>query len=423
MKVKIAYGKLGKEITVPEKVRVDVLEPEWMDGLPDPKGSLKAALQHPEGCSSLREMAKPASSIGIVFSDITRATPYQVILPILLEELNLIPDERITFFCATGTHRPNSAEELTIILGREVVERFRIVQNMAQDASTFTHLGRTSNGNEILINRELASCDLKILTGFIEPHFFMGFSGGGKAIMPGMAAMETIRFNHSIKFLKDKRATWGITEGNPLWEDVHEAAEKLDGLFLLNITLNREKAITGVFAGNLREAHARGVAFARKASMVEVDEPYDVVVTGNSGFPLDLNVYQSIKGISAASQIIKPGGVIVMAAECWDGIPADSDYERILGSVQDPSELQDFLIRNENKFGDTWQVFLQSSVHQKARIMFYSDKMDEASIRKVHFEPVQDLEAGFNELVNELGPCARTCILPEGPQTIPFLKR
>jgi lactate racemase len=421
MNANLAYGRNGLEFSVPDDVHVDVIEPKWTDGLADPDRELKRALKHPVDCAPLKNHAENAGKVAIVFSDITRATPYQLILPPLLEELTIIPDDRITFFCATGTHRPASEQELVSILGKSIVDRFRIVQNCATDQSSFTCFGKNLSGNEIWINSEFASCDLQILTGFIEPHFFMGFSGGGKAVMPGMASLETIRFNHSIKLLNDSKASWGVTEGNPLWEDVHEAAEKLEGLFLLNVTLNKDKEITGVFAGDMRKAHAKGCDFARKASMVEVEEAYDLVVTGNSGYPLDLNVYQSIKGISAAAQVVKQGGFIIMAAECWDGVPADSDYERILTSVKDPVQLEEFLIQNESKYGDTWQVYLQALVQQRARIMFYSDKLDAATIRKVHFDPVQDIEATIDKLVKALGPRARLCVLPEGPQTIPYL--
>jgi nickel-dependent lactate racemase len=239
LKVKLAYGKRGLEVSIPDGFHTDIIEPRWVEGLPDQSGAVAEALRSPIKSSPLKELAGSESKIGIIFSDITRATPYHIILPVLLEELSHVKPENITLFCATGTHRPATDEELDTILGKEIAASYRVVQNDTNDQSLFMCAGTTKSGNEIWINRELAECDLKILTGFIEPHFFMGFSGGGKAVMPGMGLLHTIRFNHSIAMLENENARWGITTGNPLWEDVQEAAELLPNLFLLNITLNK----------------------------------------------------------------------------------------------------------------------------------------------------------------------------------------
>jgi nickel-dependent lactate racemase len=202
-----------------------------------------------------------------------------------------------------------------------------------------------------------------------------------------------------------------------------EAAEFVPGLFLLNITLNRKKEITKVFAGELRAAHNAGCKFARQSAMAPVDELYDIVITSNSGYPLDLNVYQTVKGMSAAAQVVKQGGTIIMAAECWDGIPSNSDYEKILTSVSSVDDLMNFIKENESTLKDTWQIYFQALIQQKADVYLYSDKLDNETISKALLKPVNDIGSLVDQLVKKIGPKARICILPEGPQTIPYLKQ
>lgn len=421
MEVTLAYGKGEIGVHIPGNVRVDVVEPGFLPGLSDQRMAVSRALWSPIGTVPLHEMVTASSRVAIIFSDVTRATPTHIILPALLEELSHLPKQHITFFCALGTHRPATAGELIAILGQEIVDQYRVVQNDSGNPDLHTFTGTTSSGNNVMLNREMLEADLRILTGFIEPHFFAGFSGGGKALMPGMAYVETIRYNHSINHLEDPGARWGITRGNPLWEEVMEAAELAGPSFLLNVTLNRDKEITGVFAGDLRKAHGKGCEFARETAMTPLDEPYDIVLTSNSGYPLDLNVYQSVKGMSAAERIVKQGGNILIAAECWDGIPSGSDYETILGSVGSPGEMMEFIKTHENSLKDTWQVFFQAMIQQKAKVYLYSG-LDEETVRKCLLEPVNHLDTLVGSLVRERGKDTRICVLPQGPWTIPYIE-
>lgn len=405
---------------IPEGVHTEVVEPRYVNGLPNQAWAVREALANPLGHGPLSASVRPGQRVAIVFSDITRATPYPVILPPLLQALSHIPDERITFFCATGTHRPATAGELKTILGKEVAGRFRIVQNDAADPTQHQHAGTTSSGLRVMLHKEILACDLKILTGFIEPHFFAGFSGGGKALMPGMASLETIRQNHAIGNLEHHKARWGLTSGNPLWEEVMEAAQLAAPLFLLNVTLNRDREITGVFAGELREAHKRGCAFARETAMVPLKGAFDIVITSNSGYPLDLNIYQSVKGMSAAERVVKEGGTIVLAAQCWDGVPAGSDYESILKSVDRVEWLMGYIREHEAGLQDTWQVYFQAMIQRKARVCLFS-QLDPETVRSAHLIPVSNMDSLIGELVEEYGPDTRICVLPEGPHTIPYL--
>ncbi|MCP4314072.1 MAG: nickel-dependent lactate racemase [Bacteroidetes bacterium] len=420
MQIELAYGKERLKAEIPDHIHTEVVQPRYVRGLPDQKKAISDALEKPVNHPPLHSTVSARQKVAIVFSDITRATPYQLMLPPLLEALSHLPDEHITFFCATGTHRPATSRELVTILGEEVVQRFRIVQNSASDPSQQKHVGSTSSGNNILLNKVIMEFDLRILTGFIEPHFFAGFSGGGKALMPGMASLETVRKNHAIRNLKNPKTRWGHTAGNPLWEEVMEAAELAAPLFLLNITLNKDKEITGVFAGELREAHKKGCAFVKVTAMAPVEEAFDIVITSNSGYPLDLNVYQSVKGMSAAERVVRKGGTIIMAAECWDGIPGASDYETILKSVDCVDDLMDFIIEHEQELQDTWQAYFQAMVQMKADVFFYSN-LDDETVRSAHLKPVSKIDELVLNLVKKYGPDTRICVLPEGPHTIPYL--
>lgn len=422
MILNLAYGKTGYIIELSDNYHIDIIEPLWVDSVNDQRFAITEALRNPYNSKPLRDILEPDNKVAIIFSDITRATPYNIILPALLNELQNIPKENISFYCANGTHRLATDQELINILGEFIVRNFNIIQNDANDPELHQYVGTTTSGNEVFINKKILQCNIKILTGFIEPHFFAGFSGGGKALIPGMAYVKTTKFNHSIAHLSNENVKWGITKGNPVWEEIMEAAEFVPGLFLLNITLNKNKGITKVFAGDLRTAHIAGCHFVKESAMAPVSELYDIVITSNSGYPLDLNVYQTVKGMSAAAQIVKAGGSIVILAECWDGIPDNSDYETILTSVKSTNDLMEFIKEKENTLNDTWQVYFQAQIQQKINVYLFSSTLDADTINKTFLKPVKDITGLIDDLVRKTGLLTRICVLPEGPQTIPFLK-
>ena len=421
MNIKLAYGREGLDISLPSDLNVDVVEPKYLRGLPNPTGAVRDALRQPIASKPLKELVKSSDKVGIVFNDITRPTPYHIILPAMLDELNHVPDDQVVLFNATGTHRPNTEAELRAMLGDEIVKRFRIIQNDAQDRHSHTLVGTTKSGNDIWIHTEYIRCDVRILTGFIEPHFFAGFSGGGKACMPGLAQLETVLNNHSARNIDSSQARWGITYDNPVWQEVLEAASMLPRTFLLNVTLNRHKQIAAVFAGDLEKAHAQGCAFVKKNAMVPVHQDYDIVISSNSGHPLDLNLYQSVKGMSAASQIIKDRGSLIIAADCWDGIPEHGEYSKLLLEAQSPEGL----LKNIRSPGflrqDMWQAQIQALICLKADVYFYSQNLTDKQIKGALLKPCRNIEATVHELLDRYGADASVCVLPEGPQTIPYV--
>jgi lactate racemase len=421
MIIQLPYGEKRIEFDLPDCCHSVIIEPSFLPPLEDPANELQEALENPIGCPSIHSVVQPTDHVGIIFNDITRPTPSGLILHTILQELSNIPRENITLFNALGTHRPNTTDELRQMLGDELVDNYRIIQNNAFDPATQTSLGTTTREHEIWLNRDLLDCDVKILTGFIEPHFFAGFSGGGKAIMPGMAGLVTILGNHSAQMIADPNASWGITQGNPIWEEVREIALMVNRTFLVNVTLNKNKEITGIFCGKLDEAHSRGCEFVKKTALVPVSEPFDIVITTNSGYPLDINLYQSVKGMSAAAQVVKPGGAIIIAAECRDGIPEHGMYGNLLKTHKHPQELLEDILGFKSTCQDQWQAQVQALIQLKADVYVYSDGLTDDKIRSAMFLPCRSIETTLEELLAKYGPQAKICILPEGPQTIPYL--
>ena len=419
MLVDLAYGKRGLQTELPDGAVV--LEPRYLPGLPDEADALRRALRHPIGRPPLRDVAGPEDSVAIVVCDITRPAPSRRVLPAGLGELEHLRSEQITIFVATGTHRANTPEELADMLGPEVVGGYRIVNHDAFDLDSHDYLGELSSGGPIWLDRRFLQCSIKVLTGFIEPHFFAGFSGGPKMVAPGLAALETVLQLHGAAFIGHPKATWGITEGNPIHDAVREIAGRVRPDLTLDVTINKHHAITAVFAGELFEAHRRGCAFAKETAMQPVEAPFDVVVTTNSGYPLDLNLYQAIKGMSAAAQIVKPGGAIVAAAECWDGLPEHGNYKDILRMVNSSEGLIDLIERPGFRMHDQWQAQVQALIQRRARVYLKAEGLTEEQVRLAHLTPIGDLGATVRELMAEYGPDATLAVLPQGPQTIPYV--
>lgn len=421
-RVRLAYGKEGLEVAVPADATV--IEPKYVPGLPNEREGLVQALRRPIASRALRDLVRPGQRAVIVHTDITRATPNERILPPLLAELEAagIRRQDITLLNALGTHRPQTEAELRTMLGEAVVDNYRCVQHDGSDDAGLLHVGRTSHGHDVRINRLFVEAEVRILTGFIEPHFFAGFSGGPKGVLPSIAGAESVLSNHGARMIGHPRATWGVTVGNPIWEEMLEAARMVRPTFLLNVAMNRDKQITGVFAGELFEAHQAGCRFVGESALAPVDAPFDVVVTSNSGYPLDLNLYQAVKGMSAAAQVVRPGGSIIVAAQCWDGIPDHGQFGRLLREAASPAEL---LARVESPgfaSADQWQVQIQAKIQLKADVYVRADGLTDEQITSALLRPCRRIEDTLASLAAKSdNGRTRVCVLPEGPITIPCL--
>ena len=421
MNVNLAYGRGGLPVEFPDG-RITVIEPSFRSGLADERGAVLESLEHPIGCPPLRDWLKPNAKIVILFTDITRATPNHRLIPWLLAFLEGagVRREQVTLLNQLGTHRPNTKAELEKMLTPEVVAGWRVVNHEPENHAACVALGTTRTGVPALINRIAVEADVRILTGFIEPHFFAGFSGGPKALMPGVAHLETVMSNHGVDNLNDSRSTFGICEGNPLWDELLEIALRVGPSFLLNVTLNEHREITRVFAGDLVEAHQVGREYVRTAAMQRVDRPYEVVVTTNSGYPLDMNLYQGVKGMSAGARILAPDGLLILAAECSEGVPAGSPFDRLLREGGSTEEIITLLATPGFVRPEQWQAQIQSLIQRRARVQLHSSMPVEV-LRAAHLTPCPDIGAAVRAELDRLGPAARVAVLPQGPLTIPYL--
>lgn len=419
MKVKLAYGQGHLTVEMPED-RTTVIEPSHTAGLADEHRAVLRALEQPIGARPLREWIKPGDRICVAFTDITRATPNERIIPWLLEHLSSVPRDQITLLNSLGTHRPNTPAELEKLLTPEVVRQYAVLNHEPENPAALVPFGQTRDGTPALINRYFVEASVRIVTGFIEPHFFAGFSGGPKGIMPGVAGLRTVMSNHGAKNIGDPRAAFGITVGNPIWEEMRDIARRVGPSFLLNVTLNEERAITGVFAGDLLEAHKVGIEFVRQSAMQKVKSPYEIVVTTNSGYPLDLNLYQGVKGMSAAARIVKEGGTIILACECREGVPAGSPLDQLLCSAASPEEILTMLATPGFVRPEQWQAQIQALIQRKAHVLVYSSLPDEI-LRRAHLAPCHDIGATVANCLKKADSGARVAVLPQGPLTIPYL--
>lgn len=420
MKVNLAYGQGQLPVEFPDG-RTVVIEPTHNPGLADEKAAFLRALTNPIGSAPLLERIKPADKVCITFTDITRATPNDRIIPWLLEHLGGHPRENILLLNQLGTHRPNTQAELQKMLTPDVVANYRVLNHEAEDEQELVQVGVTHDGTPALLNRHAVEADLIIPTGFVEPHFFAGFSGGPKGIAPGVAGLRTVMSNHGYRNLMSPNATFGITNGNPLWEELRDIALKAGPSFVLNVTLNDHREITGVFAGDLLEAHRAGCEFVRGSAMQKVDRSFEVVVTTNSGYPLDMNLYQGVKGMSAGARIIEEGGLLILACECSEGVPGGSPLDELLRSAGSIEEILGMLATPGFVRPEQWQAQIQAVVQRKARVLVHSKLPDEV-VRACHLTPCHDIQAAVNEELEKRGDKSRVAVLPQGPLTVPYLE-
>lgn len=422
--VHLAYGKRGLDVSVPE--HAVVIEPKFVAGVADERAAIVEAIRNPIGTRPLRELVRPGQTAAVVHTDITRATPNDRLLPPILAELEAagIRRQDISLLNALGTHRPQTHEELVGMLGAQVVANYRCLQHDGNDDANLVRVGTTRFGHDVRVNKQYMDADIKILTGFIEPHFFAGFSGGPKGVLPSIAGAESVLDNHGAKMIGDAKATFGITQGNPIWDEMLEAARMTQPTFLVNVSLNRDKRITQVFAGELFAAHQAGCKFVGECSMVPVAEPFDIVVTSNSGYPLDLNLYQAVKGMSAAAQVVRPGGAIIIASECWDGIPEHGPFGKLLRQYAGAAELLKAVESPGFASADQWQAQTLARLRLKAEIYVKADGLSDEQITQSLLQPCHSIEETIAAL-SAKHPAGRPsiCVLPEGPVTIAYVKQ
>jgi lactate racemase len=422
MEVWLAYGEHGLRVQLPDE-RTTVVQPVHAAPAPDPMEALRRALREPVAGPPLRELAKPGQRVAISMCDGTRPQPRHLMIPAVLEELDgVVALDDVTVLVATGTHRANTEEELRRMLGDEVLRTVRVVNHDARNRDTLTYLGEHGNGVPVWLNSEWVRADLRITTGFVEPHFFAGFSGGPKMVSPGLAGLDTVLTLHDASRIGHPKAIWGICEGNPVHDDIRAVVGAVgDVHFALDVTINREQQIVQAFGGELWAMHRAAREAAHRTAMREVPHRFEVVLTTNSGFPLDQNLYQAVKGMSAASTVVRRGGTIVCAAECRDGFPDHGAYREVLASAPSPQALLDAIGARRETVPDQWQVQVQAKIQVQADVVVHSDYLDADALASAHLGHSSDVGETVAAALEEAGPDARLCVLPEGPQTIPYV--
>jgi nickel-dependent lactate racemase len=408
--VRLAYGTDGLAVDLP--AGATVLRPTDLPALADQAGEVRSAVR--DALSESRGASLPDGPVCVVFPDLTRPFPARTVLPAILAVLaeRGVADERIHLLCATGTHRQATDAEMRDLIGDDLVDRYRVHDHDSTDTAAHVEVGLV-DGVPVRIDRAYLDCPTRIVTGFVEPHFFAGFSGGPKAVCPGMAELSTVLEAHSPTRIADPRATWTVLDGNPVHSFVTRAVALVPPALSVDVAINAAREVTAVFAGTLPESHRRACTFVEHTSVLRVDEPFDVVVTSNAGHPLDRNLYQAVKGMTAAERVVRDGGTIVCAAACGDGIPDDGGFGRLLASAE---SVEDLLAPPSTH--DQWQVQILGRILARAEVGLYADGLDDAQIRGALLQPVRDIEELVAERLAAAGPDARLCVLPEGPLTV-----
>jgi nickel-dependent lactate racemase len=426
MRVKLAYGDSGLDVELPEGALV--LQPERASPVADPGRAVSEAIASPLGSPPLGEVVRAGDSVAIVVSDVTRPVPNRVLLPPVLETLQAagVPAERVVMVIGTGMHRASTPDEVRRILGDDIASRYEVVDHDARDERSLARAATSARGVDVLINRRYLEADTRIVVGFVEPHLFAGYSGGGKAVVPGVAGAAIVMRNHAADMLAHPKATWCVTEGNPVFEEQRDLALLTRPTFSLMVTLNERRELTGVFAGELVAAHEAGIAQAERQYVCDVPHRFDIVVSTNMGYPADLNLYQSVKGMSVAAQAVREGGAILLVAECREGVGLD-DYVELLSSEASPGALLERIGAPDHATQyDQWQVQVQAMVQAKADVWLHSS-LSRQQTESAHLRYSADVSATIDDLrrehLAEHGREPSILVLPHGQLTVPRVRQ
>jgi len=425
--MKIDYGINGLELSLDPSWNVTVLRPKEQKGLVDPITRIREAIKNPLESESLYDMIKfkkDLNRICVVVSDSTRPVPSHIILEALVKELNEygIQDNQILILIATGLHRPSRKDELERILGNDLKDRLKTIDHVASDKNSLKYLGNTIEDVPIYINKYYCESDLKILTGYIEPHFFFGFSGGRKALIPGIAGKVTIQANHSAKNIASHHSRFGIYKNNIMHINAIEIAKLVGVDFAINTCINEKHEIVKVAAGNFEKVHEELVDYQLKHIFEEIKEPYDIVVCGNGGYPLDLNLYQAVKSMAIGEIAVKKGGTIISVNECAEGIGIGQEkFKELIFSGMNPKVLYDKILKREIVAPDQWEIQVLSRILMKAEIIIVSS-LNENEIGNIGLKYAKTVEEGIKMTLKKAGLNAKLLILPNGPQILPILK-
>ena len=424
MRVELPFGRELLPIEVPDTA--NVLRPIPVAATLDPVEAVRNAVRRPISGPALRERVNPGDDVAIVVSDVTRPVPNQTLLGPVIAELRAagVAERDITIVNGTGLHRECTEAELVEMLGAEYAKRFRIIQHVARERSTLVEVGRSPRGVPVELCRAYVEADVRIVIGFVEPHLFAGYSGGAKGVMPGVAGADIVMSNHGAANLGHPLASWCQTAGNPVFEEIQAVVALCPPHFLLNVTLDNERRITGVFAGDMAPAHDKAIEQAASQYQTPIAHPYDIVVVTNMGYPADTTFYQSVKGMSVAAEAVREGGAILLVAGCEEGI-GSNDYIAGLREAGTPAALLNLICAAERTpRHDQWQIQCQAMAQAKA-IVYMHSKLSPADTSACHVEYSADPSQTVQELIAEAQSRGRegsVLVMPHGQLTVPVIR-
>jgi len=416
--LKLAFGKQGAAITLPDGFHYEVLDAKSADALPDQTAAIEHALDHPIAGLPLTKLAQGKPTAAISLCDITRPAPNRIVLPSVLSRLEAAGIDRrnIVILIATGLHRAATPEEIREIVGPDIAQHYRVENHDARRTDQHRFLQSTAAGTPVYIDERFVSADLRITLGFIEPHLMAGFSGGRKLVVPGLAAQETIKVIHSPRFMREPAAIEGEIADNPLHRELVEIARMAGHNFMVDVALARDRKIAAVFAGEPIETHRRGVEFVSRTLLQNLSKPVDAVITTGAGYPLDLTYYQCIKGITAASHIVRDGGRILVVGACEEGC-GSPEFTELIGRHRDPAG---FLAAIEKSpvIVDQWQLEKLALVARRVAVSYCVPGLAAALRAQLWGDAFDNLQYAVNALLNGLPEGARIAVIPEGPYVL-----
>lgn len=422
MRLTLDYGKTGLEVEIPDKNVVGPLELQPTVPLETPGEALRAVLENPTGAAPLAELARGKRSACILICDITRPVPNELLLSHILPTLEDagIPRDEILILIATGLHRPNEGDELVELVGAEIAANYRVENHHGKNLDEHTSLGISRRGVPVWIDSRYVEADLKIATGLIEPHLMAGYSGGRKLICPGIAALETVKVWHGPRFLEHPKADCGYLQGNPVHEENTAIARMAGCDFIVNVTLDENRQVTSVVAGDMEQAFLKGVRFVERVVKAEVREPCDAVVTSCAGYPLDTTFYQSIKGLTGVLPIVKEGGTIIIAAGLSEGI-GSPEFQQLFDENDTLDGFMQRILGKDYFVMDQWQLEELAKVCRKVKVKYVSDGLPAATLNGLFVETAESVEAAVADVLSEYGEDARIAVVPKGPYVMPVL--